>query len=61
LQAPDTQLFPWNPQSTYIKRPPFFEKMVKLVLKIILKLKVCFIFYKLFYFFRNWSLIPSRR
>ncbi len=28
LEAPDTQLYPWDPKSTYIKSPPFFEGMV---------------------------------
>ena len=28
LKAPENELFPWDVKSTYIKRPPFFEKMV---------------------------------
>lgn len=27
LEAPDTVLYPWDSSSTYIKSPPFFEKM----------------------------------
>ena len=27
LTVPQTDLYPWNPQSTYIKQPPFFERM----------------------------------
>jgi aconitate hydratase len=27
LKVPETDLYPWNPESTYIKRPPFFENM----------------------------------
>jgi aconitate hydratase len=30
LNAPKSDLYPWDMNSTYIKRPPFFEKMVKL-------------------------------
>ncbi|XP_063232148.1 cytoplasmic aconitate hydratase-like [Bacillus rossius redtenbacheri] len=29
LQAPDSALYPWDPSSTYIKRPPFFEGMTR--------------------------------
>jgi aconitate hydratase len=29
LVAPDSYLYPWDAQSTYIKSPPFFEKMSK--------------------------------
>jgi aconitate hydratase len=29
LVAPDSDLYPWDLQSTYIKSPPFFEKMTK--------------------------------
>ncbi len=29
LEAPDTQLYPWDQKSTYIKSPPFFEGMVR--------------------------------
>ena len=28
LEAPDSQLYPWDPKSTYIKSPPFFDGMV---------------------------------
>ena len=31
LVAPDSQLYPWDPRSTYIKSPPFFEDMVSCV------------------------------
>jgi aconitate hydratase len=27
LPAPDTDTYPWDPKSTYIKKPPFFEGM----------------------------------
>ncbi|KAI8503208.1 Aconitate hydratase mitochondrial [Branchiostoma belcheri] len=27
LEASDAQLYPWDPKSTYIKSPPFFEEM----------------------------------
>ncbi|KAJ8036398.1 Cytoplasmic aconitate hydratase [Holothuria leucospilota] len=27
LEAPDSKLYPWDEKSTYIKSPPFFEKM----------------------------------
>jgi len=27
LDAPDSQLYPWDPKSTYIQSPPFFENM----------------------------------
>jgi aconitate hydratase len=27
LKVPETDLYPWNLESTYIKRPPFFENM----------------------------------
>ncbi|KAK2167720.1 hypothetical protein LSH36_25g10021 [Paralvinella palmiformis] len=29
LAAPDSMLYPWDPKSTYIKSPPFFETMTK--------------------------------
>jgi len=29
LKAPDGKLYPWDPSSTYIKKPPFFENMTK--------------------------------
>uniref|UniRef100_A0ABM0MTJ1 Cytoplasmic aconitate hydratase n=1 Tax=Saccoglossus kowalevskii TaxID=10224 RepID=A0ABM0MTJ1_SACKO len=29
LNAPDSQLYPWDAKSTYIKSPPFFETMTK--------------------------------
>ena len=29
LRAPNSQLYPWNETSTYIKSPPFFDKMVR--------------------------------
>lgn len=29
LVAPDSLLYPWDPKSTYIKSPPFFEDMTK--------------------------------
>ena len=29
LQAPESLLYPWDPSSTYIKSPPFFEGMVR--------------------------------
>lgn len=38
LVAPEGQLYPWDDKSTYIKSPPFFEKMVRTnvcVLKVI--------------------------
>ena len=28
LDAPEGMLYPWDPKSTYIKSPPFFEQMV---------------------------------
>ena len=28
LNAPDTQLYPWDEKSTYIQKPPFFAGMV---------------------------------
>lgn len=28
LQAPESNLYPWSDDSTYIKSPPFFETMV---------------------------------
>ena len=28
LNAPDTQLYPWDEKSTYIQKPPFFTGMV---------------------------------
>ena len=30
LDAPEELLYPWDPKSTYIKSPPFFETMVGL-------------------------------
>lgn len=30
LQAKQSELYDWDSKSTYIKRPPFFEGMVKL-------------------------------
>ncbi|CAI7991835.1 Cytoplasmic aconitate hydratase [Geodia barretti] len=29
LEAPDSQLYPWDPKSTYIKSPPFFDGMTQ--------------------------------
>ncbi|GFG33245.1 hypothetical protein Cfor_04554, partial [Coptotermes formosanus] len=29
LKAPEGKLYPWDPSSTYIKKPPFFESMTK--------------------------------
>ncbi|KAM7449009.1 Aconitate hydratase mitochondrial [Porites harrisoni] len=29
LEAPDSMLYPWDENSTYIKHPPFFQSMVK--------------------------------
>lgn len=29
IDAPNSQLYPWDPQSTYIKNPPFFDNMTK--------------------------------
>jgi aconitate hydratase len=29
LIAPEGKLYPWDPSSTYIKNPPFFEGMTK--------------------------------
>lgn len=29
IDAPNSQLYPWDPNSTYIKNPPFFEDMTK--------------------------------
>lgn len=29
LEAPKCNLYPWDDQSTYIKKPPFFETMTK--------------------------------
>jgi len=29
LNAPEGKLYPWDPSSTYIKKPPFFENMTK--------------------------------
>lgn len=29
LKAPEGKLYPWDPSSTYIKNPPFFEGMTK--------------------------------
>lgn len=29
LQAPVSHLYPWDDESTYIKRPPFFDHMTK--------------------------------
>lgn len=29
LKAPEGRLYPWDPSSTYIKKPPFFENMKK--------------------------------
>ncbi|ESP05520.1 hypothetical protein LOTGIDRAFT_181349 [Lottia gigantea] len=29
LEAPESMLYPWDEKSTYIKSPPFFEKMTK--------------------------------
>ncbi|XP_050400108.1 cytoplasmic aconitate hydratase [Patella vulgata] len=29
LEVPDSMLYPWDEKSTYIKSPPFFEKMTK--------------------------------
>lgn len=31
LQAPDGQLYPWDESSTYIKNPPFFKGMTKVL------------------------------
>lgn len=27
LEAPESDLYPWDDKSTYIKRPPFFDNM----------------------------------
>ena len=27
LAAPNTTLYPWDPNSTYIKNPPFFDDL----------------------------------
>lgn len=29
IEAPNSQLYPWDPNSTYIKNPPFFENMTR--------------------------------
>jgi len=29
LDAPESMLYPWDPKSTYIKSPPFFEEMTR--------------------------------
>ncbi|XP_025080902.1 cytoplasmic aconitate hydratase-like isoform X2 [Pomacea canaliculata] len=29
LEIPETDLYPWDPKSTYIKNPPFFENMTR--------------------------------
>jgi len=29
LKAPEGKLYPWDPSSTYIKKPPFFDNMTK--------------------------------
>ncbi|XP_064168306.1 iron-responsive element-binding protein 2 isoform X1 [Anguilla rostrata] len=29
LEAPESELFPWDPKSTYIRCPPFFNKLTK--------------------------------
>ncbi len=34
LQSSDSQLYPWDPKSTYIKSPPFFTNMFLEVPKI---------------------------
>jgi len=34
LDAPSDKLYTWNPKSTYIKSPPFFDGLVR----------VCFLF-----------------
>lgn len=29
LEAPSDKLYTWNPKSTYIKSPPFFDGLVR--------------------------------
>ena len=29
LKAAESQLYPWDPNSTYIKNPPYFENLTK--------------------------------
>jgi aconitate hydratase len=31
LQAPEGKLYPWDTTSTYIKKPPFFENMTRVI------------------------------
>ena len=43
LEAPDSLLYPWDDKSTYIKKPPFLETMVSLVIAVMRNLsgKLC--------------------
>lgn len=36
LEAPSDKLYIWDPKSTYIKSPPFFEGLVKMFLKLLM-------------------------
>lgn len=36
LNAPDDQLYPWDPKSTYIRKPPFFDGMTRVNILFIL-------------------------
>jgi aconitate hydratase len=33
LKAPEGKLYPWDPSSTYIKNPPFFESMTNVCIE----------------------------
>jgi aconitase A len=37
LKAPEGKLYPWDPSSTYIKNPPFFEGMTKVGKRLLCK------------------------
>lgn len=45
LKAPEGKLYPWDTDSTYIKRPPFFEGMTRVSFKIAFFLSFFLIIY----------------
>lgn len=55
LAAPSGKLYPWDVNSTYIKNPPYFSDLQK-VIKIIYNLCIYFYARKLFYFHLIYSL-----
>jgi aconitase A len=50
LKAPEGKLYPWDPSSTYIKNPPFFEGMTKVCIKFVMFIYIIF----MPYFYVSW-------